>query len=280
MEQIEYKTILTKTSGYLDAGFTHTLNAYVGCAYASAVCGEACYAKHNGFITKGRPWGLYGGKKNVREAYRRDYDCLKRPQRGVPKPLRIFMSSVTDPYVPQELTVRNTESILEEMLNRPPDGLVIQTHTHLVERDIDLIVELSRLCSVWLSITVETDLEVLPGFPKHATPIAKRLETFGKFRARGVPTQAAVAPLLPIGDVVGFAKLLHQLCDRVVVDHYLLGDGSKGLRTKRTNFPPLLAAAGYGEWNTLEKFWEAVETFRTVLGEDRTLVSEFGFNKE
>jgi len=280
MDKIKTKTILTKTSGFLESGFTHTLNAYQGCSYAGAICGTACYAQHNYFITKGRSWGLYAVKQNVTEAYRQDYDRLKRPRRGDPKPLRIFMSSVTDPYVPQELTELSTRSILQEMLVRPPDGLLIQTHSHLVERDIDIICKLSDLCSVWLSITVETDLGALPGFPKHATPIAKRLETLEKFRTRGIPTQAAVAPLLPIGDVVGFAKTLDQICDRVVVDHYLLGDGSKGLRTKRTNFPQILAAAGYDEWNTLEKFWEVVKTFRTVLGKNRTLVSEFGFNKE
>ena len=49
------------------------------------------------------------------------------------------MSSVTDPYVPQEKSQEITRSVLLEMLERPPDVLVIQTHATLIERDIDII---------------------------------------------------------------------------------------------------------------------------------------------
>jgi hypothetical protein len=41
-------------------------------------------------------------KTGIREAYRRDYDRLKRPRAGT-RP-RIYVSSVTEPYPPQELT--------------------------------------------------------------------------------------------------------------------------------------------------------------------------------
>ena len=105
---IENRTILTPTSGFLDSGFTHTLNAYSGCAHANSLCGLYCYAQHNHWITKGRTWKLYGAKKNIVDAYRRDYDRIKRPRRGKPKPLRIYMSSSTDPYVPQEKAARKT----------------------------------------------------------------------------------------------------------------------------------------------------------------------------
>jgi hypothetical protein len=41
-------------------------------------------------------------------------------------------------------------------------------------------------------------------------------------------------------------RRLDAACDRVIVDHYLIGDGSKnGLRTKRTNFPQLLGGLGF-----------------------------------
>ena len=76
---IENVTILTPTSGFLDSGFTHTLNPYVGCSNAGSLCGTFCYAQHFKSITKGRPWGLYGAKRNFREAYQWDYDRLKHP---------------------------------------------------------------------------------------------------------------------------------------------------------------------------------------------------------
>jgi hypothetical protein len=97
---IENKTILTPTSGFLASGYTHTLNPYVGCGFAGALCGTFCYAQHQHWIVRGRPWGLYGAKHDIRQAYQRDYDRIKRPRQGNPRPLRVYMASSTDPYVP------------------------------------------------------------------------------------------------------------------------------------------------------------------------------------
>jgi DNA repair photolyase len=280
MEMIDNQSILSPTRGFLGSGYTHSLNPYSGCAFAGSVCGLFCYAQHEGNITKGRPWRLYGAKKNAAAAYRVDYDRLKKPRRGEPKPLKIFMSSVTDPYVPQEKSQGITCSVLMEMLERPPDVLVIQTHATLVERDIDIIETLSKRCRLWLSVTVETDMDELPReFPRHASLPSRRLETLLLFRRRGIVTQATVSPLLPLADPVGFARGLDRACDRVILDHYLIGDGSKnGLRTKRTGFGELLVAAGFAEWTRLEKLWEVRDAMVSVLGRDRVLVSCEGFN--
>jgi DNA repair photolyase len=280
IESIDNKSILSPSRGFLGPGFTHTLNPYSGCAYAKTVCGLFCYAQHDVNITKHRPWRLYGAKKNAASAYRVDYDRLKRPRRGGPKPLKIYMSSVTDPYVPQEQSEGITRSVLLEMLERPPDVLVIQTHATLVERDIEIIETLSNRCRLWVSVTVETDMDELPpGFPRHASLPSRRLETLGLFRRRGILTQATISPLLPFVDAIGFARRLDLACDRVILDHYLIGDGSKnGLRTKRTGFGELLLAAGYGEWTRLEKLWEVRDVMIEVLGPDRVLVSCAGFN--
>ena len=238
-----------------------------------------CYAQHNIWITRGRPWGLYGAKREAREAYRRDFDRIKHPRRGSPRPLRIYMSSSTDPYIPQEKTLGLTRGLLEEMTERPPDVLVIQTHHTLISRDLELIEELSRLCELWVSITVETDMDPVPGFPRHASPPSRRLEVLRAFRARGIATQAAVSPLLPLADPAGFARRLDQACDRVIVDHYLIGDGSPGgLRTRRTDFVRRLEEAGFGEWTSLDRLWEFRDLLSRVLGPSRVLVSCEGFN--
>jgi DNA repair photolyase len=164
------------------------------------------------------------------------------------------------------------------MLDRPPDRLVLQSHGTLIGRDLDLIAELSRRCKLRVSLTVETDMDRLPGFPNHASPPARRMATLKSFRDRGVPTQAAVSPLLPLADPERFARDLSEVCDRVVLDHYLIGDGSQGLRTKHTAFPQMLADAGFGEWNSIDKLWEVKAVFERVLGPERVLVSCDGFN--
>jgi DNA repair photolyase len=276
--RIDNKSILTPTGGFLASGYTHSLNPYLGCGFAGAVCGIFCYAQHQQWITRGRSWGLYGAKANIREAYRRDYDKLKRPRRGEPRPLRIFLASSTDPYLPHEQRLGLTRAILEEMQRRPPDVLVLQTHTTLIRRDLDLIRTLAALCELWVSITVETDMERVPGFPPHASSPAKRLETLKYFREAGVPTQAAISPLLPLAEPRTFVRCLDVACDRVILDHYLLGDGSHGARTRRTDFLQRLERAGFTEWIGLEKFWEMRDLLASVLGVERVLVSAEGFN--
>ncbi len=279
MQLLENASILTPTSGFLGAGYTHTINVYQGCAFAGSLCGTYCYAQHNHWITKGRSWGLYGAKRHVREAYRRDYDRIKRPKRGVPKPLKIYMSSSTDPYLPQEKTLRLTWSLLDEMRERPPDVLVVQSHHTMIERDIELIANLAAQCELWVSLTVETDMDPIPGFPPHTCAPAHRLETLNKFRNRGILTQATVSPLLPLANPVAFAHQLDVACDRVILDHYLIGDGSpNGWRTRRTTLIERLEQGGFGAWTALAKLWEIRDLMVSVLGEARVLVGCDGFN--
>ena len=149
----------------------------------------------------------------------------------------------------------------------------------LILRDLALICALSRLCELWVSLTVETDMDPVPGFPPHASPPSRRIETLKAFRDAGVKTQAAISPFLPIADVEGFARRLDVACDRVIVDHYLIGDGSKGgLRTKRTDFPKRLEEAGFREWTKLEKMREVQAILRGILGPSGVLESRDGFN--
>src|SRR5438132_1563509 len=109
---IDNKSILTPTGGFLASGYTHSLNPYLGCGFAGALCGTFCYAQHQQWITRGRPWGLYGPKRDIRQAFQRDYDRIKRPKKGEPRPLRIYMASSTDPYIPQELRLGLTGALL------------------------------------------------------------------------------------------------------------------------------------------------------------------------
>ena len=189
------------------------------------------------------------------------------------------MSSVTDPYVPQEKSHCVTQMLLEEMLTRPPDSLVIQTHSTLIERDIERIAALSKKATVWVSISVETDMEHIPGFPPHVVSPRDRILTIGRFHERDIKTRTTVSPLCPLENPLGFAEDISRVSEEIVLDHYLLGDGAQGLRTKRTKFPELLDSAGFGEWNSLEKFREIVELFRNVAGNEKVSVSAAGFNR-
>ncbi len=282
IEHISSQNILNPTGGFLGGGFTHTINLYRGCPLGNSLCGMYCYAQWNPYHTRGRAWGSFlDVKDGYLEAYRSQYDRLKQPARGEPKPIRIFMSSVTEPYPPQERTARRTRRLLEEMLHRPPDLLVIQSHTPHVVDDLDVLARLHPRCPVQINITVETDKSTLPGqFPRHAYTPTARIAALRRVRAAGLPAVCTVSPLLPLDAPRRFAEELAASCDRVILDHYLLGDGSPdGKRTKKTRLPELLETSGYATWTSLEVFHEVVRIFREVFrSADRVGVSQAGFN--
>ena len=277
---IPCKTILNPTGGFLGQGFTHTINLYRGCALGNTLCGLYCYAQWNPYHVRGRTWGRFlDVKAGAVQAYCAQYDRLKST--GAPKPIRIFMSSVTEPYPPQERTLRRTRELLESMVERPPDLLAIQSHTPLVVEDLSLLQQLQQQCDVRVHITVETDKPKLPApFPNQAYSPCSRIQALHALRIAGLDSVATVSPLLPLDDPRRFAGELEQACTRVILDHYLLGDGSKeGQRTKQTALPRLLREAGYEKWTTLEKFHEIVDVFRVVFGgHERVGVSREGFN--
>jgi hypothetical protein len=67
---------------------------------------------------------------------------------------------------------------------------------------------------------------------------------------------------------------------RVLLDHWLSGDGSKGgRRTRVKGFPDKLAANCVGVWNTLEKFHEIEALFRQLFAPDRIFISAAGFTR-
>ena len=282
VQDIPCRTILNPTGGFLGEGFTHSINLYRGCALGNTLCGVYCYAQWNSFHLQGRPWGSFlDVKHGVIEAYRAQYDRLKHPKFGEAKPIHIFMSSVTEPYPPQERSTRRTRQLLEEMLIRPPDSLVIQTHTPLVIDDLPVLERLHPKCHLQINITVETDLPALPQpFPPHAYSPRSRINVLHTFREVGLQTVATVSPLLPLHDPWQFASDLETSSHRVILDHYLLGDESvDGKRTKHTALPQLLGAAGFQEWNTLEKFQEIVGIFKEAFGDgSRVGISQEGFN--
>ena len=95
----------------------------------------------------------------------------------------------------------------------------------------------------------------------------------------GIEAVGVVAPLMPLADPVAFARELDRCCSRVILDHYLIGDGSReGARTKRRGAPALLVANGYERWTRLEVLEEVAAVFRDVLGPQRVGVSKEGFN--
>ena len=237
------RSILTRTSGFLHDVSSHSLQPYRGCALGNSLCGVGCYVQHNIYVTQGRPWGSFVEvRDNAAEAYRRQYESEKAwaRRRGG---FGIFLSSSTEPFQPIERSAGITRSVLETMAELPPDFLILQTHSHHVLDCMDVYEPLSRVCDLRFHISVESDRDELPGLPRSASPVAKRIEACAELKSAGQRVVVTVSPLLPMDDPERFFAQLREVCDAVVIDHYVGGDGSAdGSRTRKTLLPVAMEA--------------------------------------
>ena len=261
----EANSILTRTSGYL-AGYTHTLQPYVGCEFSCAYCyvREMTVQRANPY---GLPWSTWISPKRNGPAL-----LARAAARGRLADARIFCSSTTDPYVPLERELRLTRGCLEVFAETAPARLVVQTRSPLVLRDVDLLAAIPR---AWVSLTVTTlDERVRRIFEPDSPSTARRLRTLEDLRSAGVRVQAAVAPLLP-GDVRALAEALEPRVDRVVVDDCIAGDGAGGARSRAAL--ARLERLGHPDFSEPGVAERALETFRAVLGAERVGFSRAGF---
>src|SRR5262249_44984290 len=117
MEQINASSIFSTATGFIKrGGFDYTCNPYLGCSFGC----NYCYAA---FLPQNRrpreDWGKWlTAKINALELARKE--AAKLAGRAV------YVSSVTDPYVPAERSLGLTRGILEELARHQP-RLLIQT---------------------------------------------------------------------------------------------------------------------------------------------------------
>jgi len=246
--------ILTRSSGYLTGVTSHSLQPYRGCTYGRSLCGVACYVQHHGLVTRGRPWGSFlEVRENAAESYR---------ARGG---FSIFLSSATDPFVPQERRFGITRALLDAMLDEPPDALIVQTHVAEVARESARLRALASRCALRVHVSIESDRDRLPGLPPPAASVERRLAALRALREAGVFAVATVAPLWPIADPDAFFRRIAECADAVVIDHFVGGDGSAdGARTLRTALPGVMEALSPGSTRLAYRD-EMVAAARAVL---------------
>lgn len=261
------KNILTEAKGYLDVGFTHSLNPYSGCAFSC----EYCYVREMPIQKfKEIPWGKWLDiKTNAAENYRNEIMKLRRKNKAV----NIFMSSATDPYQPIERKATITRGILEEMIENPPEFLQIQTRGPLIIRDIDLLVKLKEKCDLLVSMTIETDREDIKQiFAPYAPGIKLRMKALKEIHDAGISTQASISPVLPF--TPDFPKLLEGIVEHVWIDTLSIGDGSMGKRSQRLGMPQLFKDHGLSEWYRKDLHERVEKYFKKYFQSERIRVSK------
>lgn len=243
LSEVEVRRILTRTSGYLKTVTSHSLQPYRGCTLGRSLCGVGCYVQHNPWLTRGRAWGEFlEVRVNAVERYGLEWEKEGGWARRRRSGFSIFLSSSTEPFLPQERRYGITRGLLRAMLERPPDALVLQTHSHRVAAEADLLVALAAICRLRVHISIESDRDTLRGLPPPASSVEARFQAAQRLKARGILTVITASPLLPIARPEDFFKRVAECADAVVLDHFIGGDGSSGgTRTLKTPLPAAMA---------------------------------------
>ncbi len=238
------KSILTRTRGYLDGITSHSLQPYRGCSFGRSLCGVACYVQHNGLLTRGAAWGSFlEARVNAADCYREQAARERRWARRARARFGIFLSSATDPFVPQERRLGVTAALLQALGEDPPDLLVVQTHSPAVCEHLPALAALAERCELRVHLSIESDRDRLPGLPPPSAPVERRMAALRALRESGLRSVATVSPLLPIRDPGAFFARLAEVADAVVIDHFIEGDGTPdGSRTARTALPAAMEA--------------------------------------
>lgn len=205
MEQINARSIFSEATGFIRrGGFDWTCNPYLGCSFGCVYC----YAM---FLPQNRrpreDWGKwFQAKVNAVELARQQArkvagDC-------------VYVSSVTDPYLPAERTLELTRGILDVLIPHQP-RLLIQTRGPLVARDIDL---LRQFRSVRVNLSIPTDSEdVRRAFEPKAPPLERRWEAIAAVKAAGIAVGICVTPMLPLENPDAFVDRLAAFAPDVLV---------------------------------------------------------------
>jgi DNA repair photolyase len=162
----------------------------------------------------------------------------------------VYLSSVTDPYLPAERSLRLTRGILEALVQHQP-RLLIQTRGPLVVRDLDV---LRQFRAVRVNVSIPTDSEtVRQAFEPKAPPLERRWQALAEVKASGLPVGVCVTPLLPVEDPEAFVRRLVAFGpDVLVTQDFHDSHGGFGADTGEAARQLLAArhwtAADYAHW--------------------------------
>jgi DNA repair photolyase len=257
VEQINARSIFSAASGYVQrGGFDWTCNPYVGCNYGCAYCYAAFLPQNK------RPredWGRWiQAKVNAVELARRDAHRVTGQA--------IYLSTVTDPYVPAERSLELTRGILQELLAVQP-RLLVQTRSLLVVRDIDLLRDFR---SVRVNVSIPTDSEaVWRAFEPKSPRLEWRWQALEVLKGWKIPIGVCLTPLLPLEDPERFLERLMRLDPDVLVTQHFHDAGTGFGADTAESARDLLSRWNWGEEDyrrCLQRLRQARQVYEAEAG--------------
>jgi len=152
--QVEYftlptKSLLNRCVSNRQMPFTWTINPYRGCEFGC----RYCYARYTHEFMEMRDGMEFEQKIYVKQ---HAADLLRQELRKVKSDEPIALGTATDPYQPAERRYEVTRGILEEFARHRGLELGIVTKSNLVERDLDLLLDIARHNKLSVHVTITT----------------------------------------------------------------------------------------------------------------------------
>lgn len=192
-----------------DRIITATVNAAHRCVIGdSALCGQFCFAHAE-----------KDGAQDVRQDIPISYVLEHKKLEELGREASIFLSTDIEPLPwykdAQAREVTDiTYRLLMKMVDHPPAGLILHTHTDISIKDdvLRVLKDVNQSTNLMVWVGFETDTEMLPnGLPAPCTTIERRLKTIEVLANHGIKTQAAVAPLVGFHDFEAFARRFPEI---------------------------------------------------------------------
>ncbi|HMP59228.1 MAG TPA: radical SAM protein [Gemmatales bacterium] len=201
----EARSIFSPATGFIRrAGFAWTCNPYLGCTFGCRYCYAMYLPQNRRPISEWGRW--FAAKRNAVELAQHTAAKL----RGA----AVYLSSVTDPYLPIERRLHLTRGILEALLPFQP-RLLVQTRGPLVVRDLDLF---QQWDAIRVNVSIPTDDDAIrQTFEPKAPPLEKRWDALAALRQAGIPVGICVTPLLPLARPQAFVERLLNFAPEVLV---------------------------------------------------------------
>jgi DNA repair photolyase len=187
----DHTRAILATNDSPDIGFRFSVNPYRGCFHGCAYC----YARPtHEYLSFGA-----GTDFERRIVVKPDAAALLREAFDRPswKGDLVVFSGVTDCYQPLEASYRLTRACLEVCAEyKNPVGII--TKAPLIERDLDVLVDLHRRASVFVAVSVPFwDPAKARALEPFVTTPARRMKTIERLASAGLPVGVNVAPMIP-----------------------------------------------------------------------------------
>jgi len=194
--QVEYftlptKSLLNRCVSNRQMPFTWTINPYRGCEFGC----RYCYARYTHEFME-----MHDSVEFEQKIYVKQHaaQLLRQELHKVKKDESIALGTATDPYQPAERRYEVTRGILEEFSRHRGFELGIVTKSNLVVRDLDLLVEISKLNKLSVHVTITTlNTELARILEPRAPRPDLRLDAVRTLSAAGVRVGLSCSPVVP-----------------------------------------------------------------------------------